>query len=362
MKAAVLREVGRVEVEEIDDPVPLAGEVKLRMVAAGVCGTELALLHGHLAFPLPIVLGHEGAGIVEETGPGVRELAVGDPVVCTIVPSCGRCAMCEVGETALCHETVIGSGRMLDGTTRLAKRGEPIHSLSYQSSFAEFAVVPERVAVRVRADAPLERLCGLACGVSTGLGAALLRADVKEGESALVIGAGGVGLSTLMGARLRGAALRIAVDVLPGRLEKALATGLATHAIDSSREPVVEAVRALTQGRGADHAFDAVGAPGTLEVALEATRPGGTCVVIGHARGVVTATIDTTRLLRQRWLTGTFGGSIVAKRDIPHFVELFMAGQLDLDALMDAEYPLDDVAKALADLEAGRVTRPVIRL
>jgi Zn-dependent alcohol dehydrogenase len=376
MKAAVLRELGRIEVEEIDDPTPRAGEVKLRMVATGVCGTELSLLHGHMRFPLPIVLGHEGAGIVVETGPDVRELAIGDRVVCTIVPSCGHCAMCAVGETALCTETMIGSGRMFDGTTRLAKRGEPIHSLSYQSSFAEFAIVPERVAVRVRDDAPLERLCGLACGVSTGLGAALLRADVKPGESVLVVGAGGVGLSVLMGARLRGAALRIAADVVPRKLEKALASGLATHGVDASRaqraegerspldlsrEPLVERVRALTDGRGADHAFDAVGAPGTLELALEATRPGGTCVVIGHARGVVTATIDTTRLLRQRWLTGTFGGSIVAKRDIPHFVDLYMDGRLDLDALFDAEYPLDDVAKALADLEAGRVTRPVIR-
>ncbi|TMA31624.1 MAG: zinc-binding dehydrogenase [Deltaproteobacteria bacterium] len=120
-------------------------------------------------------------------------------------------------------------------------------------------------------------------------------------------------------------------------------------------------IRRLTGGRGADYAFDAVGAPGTLELALEATRPGGTCVVIGHARGVITATIDTTRLLRQRWLTGTFGGSIVAKRDIPEFVDLYLAGLLDLDALMDAEYRLDGVASALADLEAGRVTRPVIR-
>src|SRR6185503_4645059 len=168
--------------------------------------------------------------------------------------------------------------------------------LAYQSTFAEYAIVPERVAVRVRKDAPLERLCGLACGVSTGLGAALLRAEVAAGSSVVVIGAGGVGLSTLLGARLRGAALRIAVDVVPRKLEKALATGIATHAIDSSREPLVDAVRALTHGRGADAAFDAVGAPGTLELALEATRPGGTCVVIGHAHGVVTATIDTTRL------------------------------------------------------------------
>ena len=362
MKAAVLREIGRLAVEELDDPSPRAGEVKLRMVETGVCGTDVSVLRGHLPFPRPIVLGHEGAGIVVETGPGVSELAVGDPVVCTIVPSCGRCHACLHGETALCAETAIGTGRMLDGTTRLARRGEPIHSLAYQSSFAEVAIVPERAAVRVRKDAPLERLCGLACGVSTGLGAAMLRAEVAAGSSVLVVGAGGVGLSTLMGARLRGAALRIAVDVVPRKLEKALATGLATHAIDSSREPLVESVRALTQGRGADCAFDAVGASGTLELALEATRPGGTCVVIGHAHGVVTATIDTTRLLRQRWLTGTFGGSIVAKRDIPAFVDLYLAGQLDLDALLDAEYRLDDVATALADLEAGRVTRPWIRL
>ena len=359
MKAAVLRD--RLAVEEIDDPAPRAGEVKLRMVATGVCGTDLSVARGHLPFPRPIVLGHEGAGIVVETGEGVRELAVGDPVVCTIVPSCGRCHACLAGDTALCAETAIGTGRMLDGSTRLSKRGETIHTLAYQSTFAEYAIVPERVAVRVRKDAPLERVCGLACGVSTGLGAALFRAEVEAGSSVLVIGAGGVGLSTLLGARLRGSALRIAVDVVPRKLEKAFASGLATHAIDSSREPLVEAVRALTHGRGVDAAFDAVGASGTLELALEATRPGGTCVVIGHAHGVVTATIDTTRLLRQRWLTGTFGGSIVAKRHIPEFVELYLAGLLDLDALMDAEYALDDITTAFADLESGRVTRPVVR-
>jgi Zn-dependent alcohol dehydrogenase len=177
----------------------------------------------------------------------------------------------------------------------------------------------------LRADAPLERLCGLACGVSTGLGAALLRADVKEGESALVIGAGGVGLSTLMGARLRGAALRIAVDVLPQSSRRRSPPG--SRRTRSTR-------RASRWSRGCARSrtdaaptmrSDAVGAPGTLELALEATRPGGTCVVIGHAHGVVTAAIDTSRLLRQRWLTGTFGGSIVAKRDIPRFVDLYLA-------------------------------------
>jgi Zn-dependent alcohol dehydrogenase len=249
---------------------------------------------------------------------------------------------------------------MFDGTTRLSQRGEPIHSLSYQASFAEYAVVPERVAIRVRADAPLARLCGLACGVSTGLGAALLRAEVEAGSSVLVIGSGGVGLSVLMGARLRGAAQLIAADLAPQKLAKARELGLATDTIDVSREALIPRVRALTGGRGADYAFDAVGAPGTLEQAVEAIRAGGTAVVIGHAAGVVEATLDTTRLLRQKWVTGTFGGSIHARRHIPEFVELYLAGRLPLDALMDRSYALDELPAAFTDLDAGRITRGVV--
>ena len=361
MKAAVCRGSGEIRIEELDDPLPGAGEVKLRMVATGVCRTDLSVLQGHLRFPLPIVLGHEGAGIVEAVGSGVSGLAVGDPVICTIVPSCERCYACLHDEPALCAETAVGTGKMMDGTTRLSKRGEAIHSLSYQASFAEYAVVPERCAIRVRADAPLEKLCGLACGVSTGLGAALLRAEVEAGSSVVVIGTGGVGLSVLMGARLRGAAQLIAADVSAWKLAKARELGLATHAIDVSREPLVERVRALTGGRGADYAFDAVGAPGTLEQAVEAIRAGGVAVVIGHAAGAVAATIDTTRFLRQKWVTGTFGGSIHAKRHIPEFVDLYLAGRLDLDALMDRVYRLDELPAAFADLDAGRITRGVVR-
>ncbi len=361
MKAAVCRGTGEIRIEELDDPTPHAGEVKLRMVATGVCRTDLSVLQGHLRFPLPIVLGHEGAGIVLALGPGVSGLRVGDPVICTIAPSCERCHACLHGEPALCVETLIGTGKMLDGTTRLSKRGEAIHSLSYQASFAEVAVVPERCAIRVRADAPLEKLCGLACGVSTGLGAALLCAEVEAGSSALVIGTGGVGLSVLMGARLRGAAQLIAADVSEQKLAKARELGLATHTIDVSREALVPRVRALTGGRGADYAFDAVGAPGTLEQAVEAIRAGGVAVVIGHAAGVVQATIDTTRFLRQKWVTGTFGGSIHAKRHIPEFVDLYLAGRLDLDGLMDRVYTLDELPTAFADLDAGRVTRGAVR-
>lgn len=355
------RGVNRLEIEELDEPQPRAGEVKLRMVATGVCRTDLSVLQGHLRFPLPIVLGHEGAGVVAELGPGVEELAVGDPVICTIVPSCGRCHACLHGESALCAETTVGSGRMLDGTTRLSKRGEPIHSLAYQGAFAECAVVPERAAVKVRGDAPLAQVCGLACGVSTGLGAALFRAEVEAGSSVVVLGAGGVGLSVLMGARLRGAAPLIAADIAPAKLAKARELGLATHTIDVSRAPLAEAVRALTGGRGADYGFDAVGAPGTLEPVVEAIRAGGVAVVIGHAAGAVEARLDTTRFLRQKWVTGTFGGSIHAKRHIPEFVELYLAGRLDLDALMDRVYTLDELPQAFADLEAGRITRGAVR-
>src|SRR5262249_4437161 len=160
--------------------------------------------------PRPIVLGHEGAGIVCEVGPGVRDLEVGDAVLCTIIPSCGRCFYCARGEDPLCEEIRVYTGLMLDGTTRLSRLGEPVRSLSYQASFAERAVIPERCAVKLRRDAPLHELVGLACGVSTGLGVALLRSPVEPGESVLVIGAGGVGLSALLGARLRGASALIA--------------------------------------------------------------------------------------------------------------------------------------------------------
>lgn len=359
MRAAVCRQIGQIEIEDLDDPRPLAGEVRLRMVATGVCGTDLSIFRGHLPSPLPIVLGHEGAGIVEEVGPGVRGLAPGDPVVCTIIVGCGLCAPCARGEPTLCEQIVFYTGKMLDGSTRLRCRGEAIHSLSYQSSFAEQAIVPEACAVKVRPDAPLDRIAGLACGVSTGLGAALVRAPVAPGSSVLVIGAGGVGLSVLMGARLRGAGTLIAVDRAAHKLAKAQAMQLATHCVDASERDVVEAVRELTGGRGTDFAFDAVGAPETIECAVESLRPGGTAVVIG-AGGSAKAAIDPALLMRQRWVTGTFGGSIVPRHHIPEFVDLYMAGKLDLDALMDAHYGLDEIRKALDDLEGNRITRGVV--
>jgi Zn-dependent alcohol dehydrogenase len=282
-------------------------------------------------------------------------------VVCTIIAGCGLCPACVRGEPTLCEQIVFYTGKMLDGTTRLCCGKEAIHSLSYQASFAEQAIVPEACAVRVRADAPLEKVAGLACGVSTGLGAAMVRAPVAPGSSVLVIGSGGVGLSVLMGARLRGATQLIAVDVAAHKLEKARELGLATACIDASQTDVVEAVRELTGGQGADFAYDAVGKGGSLEKAIQASRPGGTVVAIGVGAAGSKLEIDPGLLMRQRWVTGTFGGSLIPRHHIPEFVDLYMAGRLDLDGLMDAEYTLDQVGDALGDLEQSRITRGVIR-
>jgi Zn-dependent alcohol dehydrogenase len=360
VRAVVCHGPGDVRVEDIDDPTPQRGEVKVEVHAVGVCHTDLNFTTGQVPVPYPIVLGHEAAGVVVETGPDVTGVVVGDHVVCSIIGPCGRCFQCLRDDHALCENAPFFTGTMLDGTTRLSQDGRPIHTLHYQGSYAQYAIVPDRFVVPIRRDAPLELVCGLACGISTGLGAAMVRADVAAGSSVVVVGAGGVGLSTMMGARVRGATTVIAVDVLARKLDKARELGLATHGVDASTSDPVAAVLALTDGRGADYGFDAVGANGTLEQVVAATRPGGTCVVIGRALGVVEATLNTTVLLRQRILTGTYGGSIHPRRHVPEFVELQMEGRLDLGGILDTRYSIEEAPQALDDLHHGRITRGVI--
>jgi Zn-dependent alcohol dehydrogenase len=360
VRAVVCFGPGDVRVEDIDDPAPQSGEVKVQVHAVGVCHTDLNFTTGQVPVPYPIVLGHEAAGVVVETGPDVSGVVVGDHVVCSIIGPCGQCFQCLRDDHALCENAPFFTGTMLDGTTRLSQAGRPIHTLHYQGSYAQFAIVPDRFVVPIRRDAPLELVCGLACGISTGLGAAMVRADVAAGSSVVVVGAGGVGLSTMMGARVRGATTVIAVDVRARKLDKALELGLATHGVDASTSDPVAAVLALTDGRGADYGFDAVGANGTLEQVVAATRPGGTCVVIGRALGVVEATLNTTLLLRQRVLTGTYGGSIHPRRHVPEFVELQMEGRLDLAGILDTRYSIEEAPQALDDLHHGRITRGVI--
>jgi Zn-dependent alcohol dehydrogenase len=349
-----------VRVEEIDDPRPLAGEVKIAVAAVGVCHTDLNFVTGALAIPYPIVLGHEGAGVVVDVGPGVEGIAVGDHVVCSIIGPCERCFYCLRNEPALCERAPLFTGTMLDGTTRLSRHGDPIHTLHYQGTFAEAAVVPDRFVTPIRRDAPLDVMCGLACGVSTGLGAAIVRGNVVPGSSVVVVGSGGVGISTMMGATFRGATTVIAVDVVRRKVDKALELRVATHGVDATTTDPVAAVLDATGGRGADYGFDAVGAAGTLDQVIAATRPGGTCVVIGRSLAEVQVTLDTRVLLRQRTVTGTYGGSVHPRRHLPEFVELCMQGALDLGSILDARYTLDETPRALDDLHYGRNVRGVI--
>src|SRR5581483_425987 len=256
----------------------------------------------------PVILGHEGAGIVEEVGEGVTSVRVGDHVVCSIVVSCGECGNCRANRIHQCEigNQVVFGGTMLDGTSRLeSEDGEPLAHFFCQSSFAEYAVVPERAVAVVSKDAPFDRICLLGCGAATGIGAVTRRAQVPAGASVLIVGAGGVGISAVLGARLVGAHPIIVADINPQKLAYATRAG-ATHVIDVGHQDLTAAVLGVTAA-GADFAFDAVGADGTLASAFEATRPGGTVVAIGLMEMTGLVTIDIFSLLFQKVLTGTNG-------------------------------------------------------
>jgi Zn-dependent alcohol dehydrogenase len=254
------------------------------------------------------------------------------------------------------------AGTMLDGTTRLTSRGEDVYTLFCQGTLAEFAVVPVSAVVKVPSEVPLDVVAGLGCAFSTGLGAAMVRAEIRAGSTVAVVGAGGVGLSTMMGAKAMGASQVIAIDLAPHKLERAVDLGVADHSVTGSGDAAVEAVLALTEGRGVDYAFDAVGAPGTLETTLRATRPGGQAVAIGVMDATVTATFDLFGFLMHKKLTGTYAGSIVPQRDIPMFVDLYQRGRLPLDSLIDARVSLDEAPKALERLAANEITKAVVLL
>jgi Zn-dependent alcohol dehydrogenase len=360
VRAAVLED-RRIDIRTLQLDPPRAGEVLVRLVATGVCHTDLSIARGNLPSPVPVVLGHEGAGVVEAVGDGVTLPAVGDHVVCTTAVTCGQCYMC-VRSQLPCDRggAVAFAGTMTDGTVRLHDGDRDVHHVFCQSSFAEYTVVPARACAPVRHDAPLDRVAALACGVSTGLSVVINRAQVTPGASVLILGAGGVGLSAVMGARLVGAAHVIVADIAVAKLAKAKEIGADT-VVDSGQVDLVETVLELTGGRGVDFAVDCVGAPGTLDACFRAIRAGGIAVAAGIMHASVSTTIDARTLLRtEKRITGTYAGSVTPLRDVPRFTELYMTGRLDIDALIDRQTTLADVARTLDDLEAGAFTRAVI--
>ena len=362
MKAAVLEAFGRpLVVDEVELAVPRRGEVLVRLAASGLCHTDLHAMTGDRPRPLPAVLGHEGAGVVEVVGEGVSGVKVGDHVVCSWAPNCGHCFYCDEGQPILCEELNAASpaGVLFDGTTRLGRDGRPIYHFTMVSSHAEYCVVPEAAAVPIPEEMPLDRACLIGCGVLTGVGAVIRNAQVRPGSSVVVFGCGGVGLNVVQGARLAGAGTIVAVDLKPKKLEWARTFG-ATHTVDASTTDPVEAARELTDGRGADYAFEAVGHPGSIRGALAAVRKGGRLVILGMAPAGTDLTVPFDLLLGEKVITRSSYGGGLPRVDFPRLAKLYLDGKLMLDELITMRLPLEDINEGFRRMEAGDVARAVV--
>ena len=364
INAAILWEQGKpLSVEEAELEAPRAGEVLVEVKAAGVCQSDLHPARGDWPARTPLVLGHEGAGVVREVGAGVTRLCAGDHVVFCWLPSCGVCPPCLEGRPVLCDRLLKTTyrNRLPAGGTRLRARGQDVAHFNGTACFADFAVVAEEGAIPVAADVPFDVLATLGCAVVTGVGAVTNAARVAKGGSSVIIGAGGVGLNVAQGAALAVCEQIIAVDLRPSALALAREFG-ATHTIEASAGNVAEAVRDLTGGRGADYVFDTVGTPTTISQALECTRKGGTVVLTGLSRTDALASIPAFLfVMQEKRLIGSLYGSGQPALDIPRLVALYQAGKLKLRELVTRSYRLDGVNEALAVLASGADARGIIR-
>ncbi|HVB09051.1 MAG TPA: Zn-dependent alcohol dehydrogenase [Bacillota bacterium] len=364
VRAVVLREYGEpVRVERLRLLPPGPGEVRVRIAASGVCHTDLHVVTGDLPLPLPMVLGHEGAGVVEAVGPGVTTPAVGQTVVVSWMPSCGECFWCATGRPDLCERAAYAAARGIlpgGGTRWLDQQGEPVYQFSAAGTMAEAAVVPAACALPVPADVPPTSAALLGCSVLTGTGAALRTGRVRPGEQVAVFGAGGVGLQVIQGARIAGATRIIAVDRLPERRAMALRLG-ATDAVDPSEVDPVLAVLDLTGGRGADCAIEAVGTPETIAAAFNSARRGGRAVVVGVCPPAADVCINAFALPSQgKTITGCWYGESDPARDLPDLVEHYRAGRLRLDELVTRRFALEEAQAAFAAMTSGASPRAVL--
>jgi S-(hydroxymethyl)glutathione dehydrogenase / alcohol dehydrogenase len=363
MQAVLLRsfDTGPV-LEDVDVEEPRAGEVLVRVAASGVCGSDLHLMHGRSTVAtLPMVLGHEGAGVVEQVGPGVSGLAPGDHVVIALYGPCGTCRNCTTGNIVHCDGTARVQGifgRTADGGSRLSQGGAPVYPMVGIGSLAEYSLVRAAQVVKVPDDVPLDVIALAGCGVTTGVGAVFNIAQVGPGDTVAVVGCGGVGLNVVQASRVAGATTVIAVDAVPIKLDLAADLG-ATHCVNSATDDMGAAVRAIVPG-GVDHAFEVVGNPDLVAATFLLTRPGGTCVMVGSPPAGEPIPIDGRALFSERRLLGCQGGSNIPSRDIPRIVALHRTGQLRLEPLITQRLPLAEFATAFADAEAGRVARSVI--
>lgn len=345
---------------------PRAGEVAVRMGAAGICASDLAVRTGVLPSPLPLVLGHEGAGVVDEVGPGVDHLAVGDHVAVCAMPQCGQCYRCARGQTGLCEQGdgVLLTGALLDGTARFSTHdGVAVGQFVAAGTFAERVVVPAISVVRIPTDIPFGPASLLGCAVLTGVGAALNTASIRVGDTVVVIGCGAVGLSAIQGARLAGAGRIVAVDLLPAKLDLARAVG-ATDVVPAGEADVLVAVQDLTAGRGADVTIEAVGAQVTVDQAIRVTGKGGEVVFVGVGPPETRIDVPQFRGLvgTAKTFKGCLFGSADIHRDIPRLVQHYRTGGLQLDLLVSRAFGLGAINEGLAAVAAGEVISAVVHL
>ena len=361
-QAAVLRKVGEpLQIETVDLLALKPDDVLIRMRASGLCHTDLEVMQGSLAYPLPIVLGHEGAGVVQEVGSAVTQVRVGDHVVCSWNPHCGHCFYCERDQPILCepfsrHQP---AGFLMDGSSRYQTKGQTLHHFSVVSSHAEYCVVPESGAIVIPREMPFDRACLIGCGVMTGVGAAMRHARVEAGAHVLVIGCGAVGLNVLQGARMAGARTVIAVDRSAARQALSERMG-ATHFLGPDVEDAVAAVKDLTAGRGADYVFECAGSEETLRLSLEALRPGGQLVILGKTPVNQDVRLRFGSLMGDKKIVRSSYGGARPRRDFPWLAERYLAGDLLLDELITTRLALKDINLGFEAMSQGKVIRAVI--
>ena len=364
-KAAIAWGPGQpLSIEEVEVMPPQAGEVRVRIVATGVCHTDAFTLSGEDPEGVfPCILGHEGGGIVESVGEGVTSVKVGDHVIPLYTPECGECKFCKSGKTNLCQKirSTQGKGLMPDGTTRFSKDGQPIYHYMGTSTFSEYTVLPEISIAKVDPAAPLEEVCLLGCGVTTGIGAVMNTAKVKEGESVAIFGLGGIGLSAVIGARLAKAGRIIAIDINESKFELARKLG-ATDCINPNDydKPIQEVIVEMTDG-GVDFSFECIGNVKVMRAALECCHKGwGESVIIGVAGAGQEISTRPFQLVTGRVWRGSAFGGVRGRSELPSYVQRYMQGEFKLDDFITHTMPLEQINEAFDLMHEGKSIRTVI--
>ncbi len=362
IQAALLRNAHEpFAIQQLDLQPPQEGEVQVQIKATGVCHSDWHIVSGDTPHPMPVVLGHEGAGIVESVGKGVKGIKPGDHVALNWAPNCGHCFYCLRDRPNLCTTLVepIWAGTMMDGTTRLSLNGQPVYHYCALACFAERAVVPQQCCIPLPHDIPFSVAALIGCAVTTGVGSVLNTAKVAPGSTVAVFGAGGVGLSIVMGAKLAGAKQIVVVDRSQSKLDVAMGFG-ATEGVLAGDNAVNEII-GLTEGRGADYVFEAIGIPSVQEACFHAARPGGVIVFAGLSPVGTATNIPGAALTRQeKTVMGSYYGTANPARDFPLYADLYKRGRLDLDRLITKTYDLGQINEAYADMLSGSISRGVV--